>query len=286
MYLSGAGSGRARSDPTHQHNARHVSSTNQTKSSHGTQNASSTSSSAYLSNAPGNAMDCESPGNSGQHPRGGAGVQMYMRPPQPAAAPGWGNEVLYERLSGGSSSGSNNGGAGSAGGSHRHHSSPAAPSLTPQGGAGVMPMSGSLQAPPPTLLTSQGLPHSLYVDPNSSSAVHVSAGVAQPGGGGGGMQPVDMLGLQPHHGLDPAVVVNSSGLNMPMASYPSQFTSYNPQTYITASGFPFALSGSGPGGIVTAGNEAAPVVARTTADHGDESPMMGVCVQQSPVASH
>ena len=60
------------------------------------------------------------------------------------------------------------------------------------------------------------------------------------------------------------------------------------QAFITAAGptFPFTLSTTTAGGLgpSEAGGSGHP--GRTVADRGEESPMVGVCVQQSPVASH
>ena len=72
------------------------------------------------------------------------------------------------------------------------------------------------------------------------------------------------------------------GVNMQIPGYPAQFGQYNPQpTWPGGGTFPFNLSTTVETSI--AGHEPSQ---RTSSERGDESPMVGVVVQQSPVASH
>lgn len=73
------------------------------------------------------------------------------------------------------------------------------------------------------------------------------------------------------------------GVNMQIPGYPAQFGQYNPQPTWPGGGgtFPFALATNVETSIP--GHEPSK---RTSSERGDESPMVGVVVQQSPVASH
>lgn len=85
---------------------------------------------------------------------------------------------------------------------------------------------------------------------------------------------------------NPAASIDSSQLpsvNMHVPGYPAQFGQY-PQQAWTAGGFPFSLSSSANSSLT--GHETNNQHVRTAAERGDDSPMVGVCVQQSPVASH
>ncbi|KAJ8305101.1 hypothetical protein KUTeg_017346, partial [Tegillarca granosa] len=79
-----------------------------------------------------------------------------------------------------------------------------------------------------------------------------------------------------HHDLDP-----NSGINMQLSGYPTQYGQLSQQTWPGA-GFPFALTSSSE---ITS-HESGVQHTRTATERGDDSPMVGVCVQQSPVASH
>lgn len=93
-----------------------------------------------------------------------------------------------------------------------------------------------------------------------------------------GMPPVDFRPNQ--------ASIDSSQLpsvNMAVAGYPSQFGQYPQQTW-TAGGFPFSLTTNASASLTS--HETNNQHVRTAGERGDDSPMVGVCVQQSPVASH
>lgn len=76
---------------------------------------------------------------------------------------------------------------------------------------------------------------------------------------------------------DPAQL---SAVNMQLAGYPpTQYSQYSQQTW-PSSGFNLSIQTSKPG------HEASSQHSRTAAERGEDSPMHGVVVQQSPVASH
>lgn len=85
---------------------------------------------------------------------------------------------------------------------------------------------------------------------------------------------VDMVqaGHHSHPNIDPS-------LNMQLQGYPQQYGQYTQQTW-QGTGFPFALTSS------SGGTEPPPSHARTVTERSDDSPMVGVIVQQSPVVIH
>ncbi|XP_013383246.1 uncharacterized protein LOC106153725 [Lingula anatina] len=90
-------------------------------------------------------------------------------------------------------------------------------------------------------------------------------------------------GPQQFIGLDTAAQGGTTGMNMqiPAAGFNPAY-SYNHQTLFSGPGFPFTLATTSS----TGNTEAVPHNARTVGGSGEDSPMVGVCVQQSPVASH
>lgn len=80
------------------------------------------------------------------------------------------------------------------------------------------------------------------------------------------------------HVLTNVDTTQTGSLNMQLPGYNPQYSQYTSQTF---QGFPFLAT-------TTAAVSAEPVATQTTrtANAGDESPMVGVCVQQSPVATH
>ncbi|KAL3885823.1 hypothetical protein ACJMK2_025859 [Sinanodonta woodiana] len=104
--------------------------------------------------------------------------------------------------------------------------------------------------------------------------------------------PVDMTNVPPTI-AGPALIQGSidSGqvgatMNVPLPGYSSQYGQYSQQAWQGPS-FPFALATTTSATLV--GHDIRPQHSRTaapSADRGEESPMVGVCVQQSPVASH
>ncbi|CAC5412382.1 dual specificity tyrosine-phosphorylation-regulated kinase 1A-like isoform X1 [Mytilus californianus] len=128
---------------------------------------------------------------------------------------------------------------------------------------------------PPSL---SGAPSSLVPRTVPEQNVSYTEGYVQ-GSYPGGIPPVD---FRPN----PASIDSSqvSSVNMHVAAgYPSQFGQYQQPTW-TAGGFPFSLSSSANASLT--GHETNNQHVRTAAERGDDSPMVGVCVQQSPVASH
>lgn len=84
---------------------------------------------------------------------------------------------------------------------------------------------------------------------------------------------------------NPAATLDSSQLsvNMHVPGYPAQFGTFPQQAWPTG-GYPFSLTSSANTSLT--GHETNNQHVRTASERGDDSPMVGVCVQQSPVASH
>lgn len=82
------------------------------------------------------------------------------------------------------------------------------------------------------------------------------------------------------------ISASSHSLGVSLAGYPAQYTTFPQQTFsqtAASSSYPFAISAAAaPGGHEPASLRRT----HSSADRGDESPMVGVCIQQSPVASH
>ena len=89
---------------------------------------------------------------------------------------------------------------------------------------------------------------------------------------------------RPHvHPPSSVETTQTGSLNMQLTGYQAPYNPYTPHTaYIAGTNFPFTLTST------TANtNLVAPEPQHSrTADRSEESPMVGVCVQQSPVASH
>lgn len=101
---------------------------------------------------------------------------------------------------------------------------------------------------------------------------------------------VEVVGAQPHLSLgsthlhsnmDPPQLAGT--VNMQLAGYPAaQFGPYQHNAW-SAPGFPFSLTSNNANLNLS---ETSSQRSRTAAERGEDSPMVGVCVQQSPVASH
>lgn len=147
---------------------------------------------------------------------------------------------------------------------HRHHSSHHHHVVTAQS-----PPSVNASVPPNLVGPPQGV---LLSGPVLTSSEQVVYGT-RTGFPTSGMS-VDMVqaGHHSHPSIDPS-------LNMQLPSYPQQYGQYNQQTW-SGTGFPFALTSS------SGGTEPPPGHARTVTERSDDSPMVGVIVQQSPVVIH
>lgn len=73
------------------------------------------------------------------------------------------------------------------------------------------------------------------------------------------------------------------GMPVPVASYSSEYGQFSQQTWPTQT-FPFSIATQPAGSIAShdSGNQRG----RSGTERSEDSPMVGVCVQQSPVASH
>ncbi|XP_076457834.1 dual specificity tyrosine-phosphorylation-regulated kinase 1B-like [Babylonia areolata] len=289
-------SGRARSDPIHHHHH------------HGQHNAHSHSTSHPHPNLPAT-MDCESPSSAHSH--------RVTAPPPPAhqgshSHGGWGE---------GGSSG--NGGVHSGqqftthrGHHHHHHgghvSGPLAPIQSSTTSLSSTSSSSSSALPGPQNL---GMPGHAYPLPADASHPHPHR-PGQLGGAGGPLSaassvPVDLSTLHHHPGSSTTQGPHTSlqgiepqlgSLSMQLGGYPqsSSAAQYNPfpqQGWPPAPNYPYSLGHPHPSVPQTLGSiphEGGPPPPSSTGHsrtgpgepHGEESPMMGVCVQQSPVASH
>ncbi|XP_033759224.1 dual specificity tyrosine-phosphorylation-regulated kinase 1B-like isoform X2 [Pecten maximus] len=234
-------SGRARSDPTHQHHSQLHSHSHSAHQGQGVQYPN---------------MECESPASGPPQV-----VPTYQQPP-----------------------GTQNWAPASDGRSHRHHShhhssrqhqSP--PQLPPSGTAPQMVAQHN--APQPQmqqaiLLGSVGYPSNSSNFTSSRTTYPATAGMA-----------VDLTTNLQGHG-HPQVIHNDPA-QLPavnMAGYPSsQYGQYSQQTWPTA-GFNFSIQTST--NANNPGHDANSQHSRTATERGEDSPMHGVVVQQSPVASH
>ena len=192
-------------------------------------------------------MECESPQRSqGQHQ---SHQQVYTQQSWPGSVDGQG-----QRSSNSSHSQS----------SHRHHSSHHHRLQSPPSGGHAQ---GSSSA------SSHGNSASLLIGPGFQSS---ATQPPQPG------RTVDIVPgghTRVLSGSDPPQI---GTVNMQLSGYQAQYGQY-PQPQWPAGTFPFSLATT----VETQLPENPNVQhARTSSERGDESPMVGVVVQQSPVASH
>lgn len=102
--------------------------------------------------------------------------------------------------------------------------------------------------------------------------------------GPSGALPLSQMGV----GI-PADLISASGqpVAIALSGYSGQYTAFPQQTWTAqpavASAYPFNVTAT-----ATAGGPEPATIQRThsASDRGDDSPMVGVCIQQSPVASH
>ncbi|XP_060560524.1 dual specificity tyrosine-phosphorylation-regulated kinase 1A-like isoform X4 [Ruditapes philippinarum] len=143
--------------------------------------------------------------------------------------------------------------------SHRHHHNR---QLSP-------PSSGQLSA-------THGTSASLIITPGFQSSA------TQPPQSGRVVDIVPGTHTRVHSSSDPPQI---GAVNMQLAGYPSQYGQYPQPQWPGGGAFPFTIAT----GVETQlpGPENPTVQhTRTSSERGDESPMVGVVVQQSPVASH
>jgi dual specificity tyrosine-phosphorylation-regulated kinase 1 len=143
--------------------------------------------------------------------------------------------------------------------SRPHHHHPAVSAQSPP----------SVNAPPNIVGPPQGVLLSGPVLTSSEQVVYGSR-TAFPSQG----LSMDMVqsGHHSHANIDPS-------LNMQLPGYPQQYGQYSQQTW-PGPGFPFTLTPSSGGTEPPSGHT------RTVTERSDDSPMVGVIVQQSPVVIH
>lgn len=286
--VSGGGSNRARSDPTHQHHRHHPH-------PHGAPPPGGSGGSSQPLGGPGYSMmanstmsmECESPGVQQARLQ-----EMYRQQQQQAGGRSqvWQGGELHDRH-----------GHHHHGHAHpqlqRHHSHPPSTSAGSVPGTAVPALpshhgshSGMVAPIAQTLLAGNMEP--IVVAPPTRSQQHNPT------------MTIDLTSLPATVGLGGggAVVETSQtgSVNMQLSGYhnppPTQQPQNNQQTFVATGatqtfiatgagapgGFPFALPSGG--GTSSEGGGASH--SRTVGERGEESPMVGVCVQQSPVASH
>lgn len=235
LTVGSSNSGRARSDPTHQHHTNlhvHSHSAHQGSSNHGGQAHYST-------------MECESPQTSQRHGQPHPGMYTQQSWSGPSDGQGQGSS---------SSSHSQQ--------SHRHHHQ------------------GRQQSPPSGTHSQMSLSHansaSLIIGPGFQSSA------TQPPQSGRTVDIVPGGHTRIPSTSDPP---NIGAMNMQLPGYPAQYGQYPQPQWPAGTTFGFALATSVETQIPGAEN---PTIqhTRTSSERGDESPMVGVVVQQSPVASH
>ncbi|XP_064651559.1 dual specificity tyrosine-phosphorylation-regulated kinase 1A-like isoform X2 [Lineus longissimus] len=254
----GQSSGRARSDPTHQHNHHHLPAhhPHPMHHSHGAQ---------YV---PTSAMDCESPNSQQQRLQ-----QMYHHQQQH-----WITNIAAGDPPPGPHSRHNNGATAPPPISHPHahlhrptHSH-AVPHSSPH-------QSHSSQTVGTVLGSGDHVTSRHVTQPSSSMAVDMSSMPPQQ------MQPHGMSAhLQHMHQSIDATQTGSMNMQLPAYQQTGSYPQY-PQPFI-ASGhtFPYTLTATTQSNLVSQSDSSSQQRTRTAS--GEESPMVGVCVQQSPVASH
>lgn len=145
--------------------------------------------------------------------------------------------------------------------SHRHHPTHHNRQLSPSSAGGQLSASHGTSA---SLIIAPGFQSSATQPPQSGRTVDIVPGHTRV-----------------HSGSDPPQI---GALNMQLSGYPSQYGQY-PQPQWPAGNFPLAFTTAVETQLPGPEN---PTVqhTRTSTERGDESPMVGVVVQQSPVASH
>ncbi|XP_050415120.1 dual specificity tyrosine-phosphorylation-regulated kinase 1A isoform X2 [Patella vulgata] len=222
-------SGRARSDPTHQHHPNvqpHSHSAHQTRTSQFSTN-----------------MECESPAQ-----RPGANILHRHLEHQQS----WSGVEGHGRHSNGSHSHSHR---------HSHHN------IQHQSPPSLMTTSHMSSRLPPT--------GSIVIDSSNYGSRHDYTGSVS-------STTLDCDSNLSSVSQDQATPLAGT-VNMQLTGYPAQYSQFPQQTWPSGT-FPYSLTTStGPG---LTGHEQSSQHGRTASERSDESPMMGVCVQQSPVASH
>ncbi|XP_076438310.1 dual specificity tyrosine-phosphorylation-regulated kinase 1B-like [Babylonia areolata] len=277
-------SGRARSDPTHHHH-------------HHGQHTASAHATAHPHPVAGASMECESP--SGHGPRGPPGPAHQGSRSQGA----WGGD-------------GGNGGGGSVHTGHQftthrghHHlhqgghlSGPLAAVQSSTTSLSSTSSSSSSALPGPQNLATPG--HT-YPPPDDASHPHPQRPTQKGGGGGAPLSaassvPGELSSLHHHghgsgggrslQGIEPQLGSLSMQLGGYGQSSSGQYSQFPQQGWPLGPNYPFQTNPVSPQALVLAqeGGPSAPGGhSRTGAEpRGEESPMVGVCVQQSPVASH
>ena len=274
------GSGRARSDPSHHHHPQGGGNTTnnqqQSQSAHhghggvttvGNVPSAPSANSGYGSSTA-VSMDCESPGS--QQARALQQQQLFartaMNPNPQDVRTTWTTDVTHnlhnER-------------------GHREHGQPSMARHHSQPGSGSHQSSATIQ--PIT-----------HVEPSSHATV-----ISRPGPGHSAQSSapitIDLTQTQvpafpqiPLHTHTNLEATHTGSVNMQLSGYQTT-PPFQPAvpipSYTAQPNFPFTLTTTAPGNqsLVT---DSSTAHQRTAGERGDESPMVGVCVQQSPVASH
>lgn len=258
-------SGRARSDPTHQHHGHHHAHSHSASQSH-----------AMVPNP--STMECESP------------QAHCQRAPPPAHQSGRTLGVWDDRHSnnGGSSVHTGHSFTIHRGHHHHHHGGYQSGPL-----AAVQSSTTSLSSTSSSSSSALPGPQNMLVGNVYGAEInHPHAQRPQPGLLPSATLPVDLSTLHHHHGHPPhsqntlqGIEPQLSSLSMQLSGYPPQYSQF-PQQSWQAANYPFTMASSVPQPLSSHEGGTSAAHSRTAADRGDESPMVGVCVQQSPVASH
>ena len=173
---------------------------------------------------------------------------------------------------------SNSGHHGNSSHSHRHHSTHRHGSTSGVTHVAQSPPSLHAAVPPNMTVPQQGVLLGTGYNPTDQLVFSDPAGIRQGGLDLSTSLPVPTATYNNQHVHGSHSNIDPVGLNMQIPAYPS---GYGPQWH--GPGFPFSLSsnsGTGDVGPQQHGH------GRTVSERSDDSPMIGVCVQQSPVASH
>ncbi|XP_052253323.1 dual specificity tyrosine-phosphorylation-regulated kinase 1B-like isoform X2 [Dreissena polymorpha] len=246
--VGSSSSGRARSDPTHQHPTHlHVHS----------HSAAHQGTGLHANLTQYQTMECESPlGGGAANPRG---LSQGGHMTQPSS-----QQQVYSQQSWPGSMGVVGGGSHLHQQQHRHHRQQSPPSSFSSHGQ----LSSSHGGNSASLIIGPGFVSSATLPPQSGRSVDIV-----PGGHSGH--------VRVHSSSDPPQI---APMNMHLSGYAPQYGQY-PQPQWAGTGFPYTLSS--PEVPLPVGPENPSVQhTRGSSERGDESPMMGVVVQQSPVASH
>ncbi|XP_067676238.1 dual specificity tyrosine-phosphorylation-regulated kinase 1B-like isoform X2 [Haliotis asinina] len=277
-------SGRARSDPTHQHHPHlHMQSSHSAAHHQVAHTGGGGGGSGYTT------MDCESPHHRPTVVTTTAHHAAHHHPL--AQQPSWTSaEVsqLHGRHSNGSHSHSHSHQR------HHHHSPSSSTSTTSLHQSGHSILSGTTGTSQQNLMLG-----TLYSDPERSSfsarTNFAPSGVPPPElssatniAGSGELGNVHTLHHHPSGNSLEATQLGS--VNMQLAGYPSspgQYGQFGQQAGWPPSAFPYALTSTAAPTSLTS-HDPTGQHNRTggAGERGEESPMVGVCVQQSPVASH